>query len=111
MENWQKKIETLEFHQQLLLRMLKNSKEQLYYLIIQKKLTKSETEQLLKLCDDLSIELERQKAEGFVTFYPLLTELKANLHPAISSEELVDACIQQGIYTELMRTIQPLLKE
>mgnify|MGYP003408314075 FL=1 len=105
------KIEKLEYHQQLLIRMMKHSKEQLYYLIIEKNLSRKETEQLLKICEDLSIELKKQKAEGYVTFSPLLTELNNRLMPQISPEELVHACLTQGVYEELMQELKLLLKE
>jgi len=111
MEKWQKKIETLEFHQQLLLTMVTDTPFKLYHLIIKKNLTKEETERLLQLCDSLSVKLQKQKAEGFVTFYPLLTELKANLQPTISCKELVESCLEQGIHKELMQTLIPLIED
>ena len=104
-----KKIEKLEYHQQLLVRMMKHSKEQLYYLIIEKNLSRKETEQLLKICEDLSIELKKQKAEGYVTSNPLLIELKSNLTPSISPKELIQACLEQGIYVSLMKELQKSL--
>lgn len=111
MDEMKQRIETLEYHQQLLVRMLKHSKEQLYYLIISKDLSKGETEALLELCELLSNKYEKQKAEGYVTFYPLLTELKANLLSSISPEELVQACLKQGVYVALMEKIQEMLEK
>ncbi|MGM9924042.1 MAG: DUF1878 family protein [Bacillus sp. (in: firmicutes)] len=111
MDQLQKRIETLEYHQQLLVRMLKHSDEQLYYLIIVNNLSKQETDSLLTACETLSKKMQKQKAEGYVTFYPLLNELKSHLPKSISPHELVDACLTQGVYVALMRSMKELLEE
>ncbi|MGN1401428.1 MAG: DUF1878 family protein [Bacillus sp. (in: firmicutes)] len=110
MEDVRKRVEQLEFQQSLLLRMLKNSKEQLYYMIIQKNLTKQQTEELLILCENMSKKYEKQKAEGYVTFYPLLSELKKHLPANISPEELVSACLRQGEFLAFMEQMGEELK-
>lgn len=111
MEELQRRIDRLEYHQQVLLRMLKHSKDQLFYLIISKDLSKKETEELLELCEILSNKFQKQKAEGYVTFYPLLTELKECLSKKISYRELIQACLQQEVYIPLMKQLQELLED
>lgn len=111
MEELQKRIETLEYHQQLLVRMLQFSDQQLYYLLITKNVSKQETEILLDKCEELSKSFQKQKAEGYVTFYPLLNELKAHLPESITVNEFVAACLKQGIYIALMESIKELLEE
>lgn len=111
LDELQRRIETLEYHQQLLVRMLKHSNDQLYYLIIIKNLSKKETETLLDICEDVSKKFQKQKAEGYVTFYPLLNELQAHLPKSISINELVHACLKQGMYVALMQNMKELLEE
>ena len=111
MDELVRRIEKLEYHQQLLLRMIGHAEMHLYYLIVHKNLSRKETEELLNLCDTLNKKIEKQKAEGYVTFSPLLTELNNRLMPQISPEELVHACLTQGVYEELMQELKLLLKE
>ena len=111
MDELAKRVEMLEFQQRLLLRMLKNSDDQLYYLIVDKRLDQEETEELLKLCERMNKKFEKQKAEGYVTFYPLLNELSESLNEKISLKELVAACLRQGVFVEYMETLKQLLKD
>ncbi|MEH6943548.1 DUF1878 family protein [Bacillus sp. JJ722] len=111
MDEVQRRIETLEYHQQLLVRMLKHSNDQLYYLIITKNLSKLETETLLDICEKMNKKFQKQKAEGYVTFNPLLNELQAHLPNSISIHELVHACLKQGVYVALMQSMKELLVE
>ena len=105
MDELVRRIEKLEYHQQLLLRMIGPAEMQLYYLIVHKNLSRKETEELLNLCDTLNKKVEKQKAEGYVTFNPLLIELKSKLTPSISPRELIQACLEQGIYISLMKEL------
>lgn len=109
MDELEKRIDKLEYHQQLILRMIGHKEMPLYYLIVDKNLSRKETEELLNLCDNLNKEVEKQKAEGYVTFYPLLIELKSKLIPSISPGELIQACLNQGVYVSLMKELQKSL--
>ncbi|WP_108671913.1 DUF1878 family protein [Peribacillus acanthi] len=109
MEHLFEKIETLQFHQQLIMMMLGEVKEQLYVLIIKKNLSKKETEELLELCEELSNKYKKQKAEGFLNFYPLLQELKNKMNSKITLKEIVEACRKQGVYTEVMNEFHSML--
>jgi len=109
MDELEKRIDKLEYHQQLILRMIGHKEMPLYYLIVDKNLSRKETEELLSLCDNLNKEVEKQKAEGYVTFYPLLIELKSKLIPSISPGELIQACLNQGVYVSLMKELQKSL--
>lgn len=109
MNEFEKRLDKLEYHQQLILRMIGDTEMQLYYLIINKNLSRKETEELLNLCDNLNKEIEKQKAEGYVTFNPLLIELKSKLMPSITPGELIQACLKQGVYISLMKELQKSL--
>lgn len=109
MNELEKRLDKIEYHQQLILRMISQTDMPLYYLIIDKNLSKKETEELLNLCDILNKEVEKQKAEGYVTFKPLLIELKSKLLSSISPGELIQACLKQGVYVSLMKELQKSL--
>ncbi|WP_019240383.1 MULTISPECIES: DUF1878 family protein [Bacillus] len=111
MENLLKRIEVLEYHQQLLIRMLKETNQPLYYFIIVNNLSRSETEHILEICEMMNKKFQKQKAEGYVTFYPLLQELQANISPSISIKDLVDACIKQEVYVLFMEEMKQLLNQ
>ena len=106
MEDLKKRVELLEFQQRLLMKMLKDTDDQLYYLFIKKNLTKAEAERLVEYCEKMSKEFEKRKAEGFVTFSPLLCDLKKNLPPDIAPEELIAACLQQGVFVPFMQQMR-----
>lgn len=92
----------LEYHQKLLLKMVSGSTQQFYKLVIEKSLSEKDVNDFNNICDKLSIELEEQKAEGFVYFHPLFEELKASLPPNIDINDVIDACLQQQLYVPLM---------
>lgn len=95
------KIQLLEYHQQLLLKLLDNPNLHFYKLIIEKGLTQGFVERFLHLCDKLNMELEKQKAEGFVYFHPLFNELSENLPANVNMKEVVKACLAQKLYEPL----------
>lgn len=101
-EDIREKLNRMEYHQSLLLQMITNSEDQFYKLVIEKQLNKADVEQFYTLCDKLSKELEKQKAEGFVHFDPLFDMFKLNLHPNLHAEEVIRACIVQKLYQPLM---------
>ncbi|MDQ0153750.1 DUF1878 family protein [Robertmurraya andreesenii] len=96
------KINRLEFHQSLLLKMIVDSEDHFYRMIIEKSLTEQDLKQFYQSCDELTVALEEQKAEGFVNFEPLFQKFKAALHPNLIAEEVVHACLRQQLYRPLM---------
>ncbi|MFS0782974.1 DUF1878 family protein [Bacillus sp. 1P06AnD] len=111
MDEIAERLDKLEYHQQLLVRMLKDTELPLYYLIVEHDLSKEDTEQVLNICEELSKKFKKQKAEGYVTFYPLLFELQKKIPASISSLELIHACIKQGVHTEFMKEMKSVLQE
>jgi hypothetical protein len=102
MNKWLERLEKLEYHQQLLLKMVRPEGYEFDRLVIEKNLSRDEVEQFYKLCEELSKKREEQKAEGFVFHTPLFREFQQRLHPRLSPEEVIDACIKQRLYMELM---------
>jgi len=103
------KLNKLEYHQSLLLKMNRATTETFYKLIVEKSLSQEEVQQFYKSCESLSKVYEEQKAEGFVYFHPLFNKLTKKLHPALQTEETIKACIAQGIYLPLMTELKKYL--
>lgn len=104
-----RRIAQLEFHQKLLLEIIKNKDAAFFQLVVEKKLTENEMGQILNVCEEMSILYEKQKAEGFVYFYPLLQDFKEQLHDCLEVEKVVDACLQQNLYVALMSEFKKYL--
>lgn len=99
----------LEYHQQLLLNMIGNTNQKFYKLVVQKSLREEDVKAFFELCDNLSNELDEQKAEGFVHFNPLLIKFKDCLHPNLRADEVIQACLTQQLYTPLMAELSKCL--
>jgi hypothetical protein len=96
------KINRLEYHQSLLLKMISKSDYQFDKLIVEKSLSKQDVEMFFAKCDELIAALEEQQAEGFVYFESLFKEFKEALHPNLKAEEVVQACLRQQLFLPLM---------
>nr|WP_295971171.1 DUF1878 family protein [uncultured Bacillus sp.] len=109
MDSILEKIRRLEYHQSLLLKMLQQSTDDFYKLIIEKSLGEEEVRRFQRNCDRLSMKLKEQKAEGFIYFHPLFKEFIMILPPGIQAEEVIKACIKQGLYLPLMMELKRYL--
>ncbi|MDR7001307.1 DUF1878 family protein [Neobacillus niacini] len=105
----QKRIQLLEYHQKILLALINNPKQDFYRMIIEKGLSEQEVREFMQICDELSIKMEEQKAEGFVHFQPLFTEFLYLLSEKLDSKEIIQACSYQGIYLPLMLELKKYL--
>lgn len=110
MEKMLKKIAKLEYHQSLLLQMLENSEKDFYKLVIKHSLSEEDVNQLYQLCDQLTIELEEQKAEGFVNFQSLYDFFKQSLHPRLNEVEVIKSCLSQNLFVDLMNELKKYIK-
>ncbi|MBY0123078.1 DUF1878 family protein [Bacillus sp. S/N-304-OC-R1] len=96
------RIKMLEYHQKLLLKLVDNKNLEFYKLIVGKSIDEKEVRGFEKTCEILSMELEEQKAEGFVYFHPLYNKFKDSLPEEIEPREAIQACLKQGLYKPLM---------
>ncbi|GHH98550.1 DUF1878 family protein [Neobacillus kokaensis] len=103
------KIQLLEFHQGLLLKLIQNPNLDFYRLIVENGKSKQEMETFFDLCDELSLKLEKQKAEGFVYFYPLLVEFVAALPDGLELHHVTKACLTQKLYEPLFQEFSKYL--
>ena len=97
-----RRMNKLEYQQKLLLKVIENRNLEFFKLIVEKSLDEKEVEDFYRICEELSIELEEQKAEGFVYFHPLYNKFKDGLHKELEPKVVVHACIKQGLFTSLM---------
>ncbi len=72
-------------------------------------MTREEVEAIFNLCELLSNKLSMEKAEGFMNFQPLFSQLERNLTPKLSIKELVESCLTQGLYENLMQEIKKFI--
>lgn len=102
------RLQRLEFYQKLLFEMIQEDKKPLYSLIIKRNLSELEVEQFYRLCETLNKKWEIQKADEdeFVFYSPLYNEFKNSLHPALNVREVIDCCIGQNIYPDLMKQLK-----
>jgi hypothetical protein len=102
MEQLAEKLNMLEFHQKLLLKMVSESKDQFYRLIVERGLTQQEVAKILEACEEMNIAMQEQKAEGFMYFHPLYKKFSAVVQPKLKPEEVIKACESQGLFLPLM---------
>ncbi|WP_449539304.1 DUF1878 family protein [Ferdinandcohnia sp. Marseille-Q9671] len=102
MESIEERLERLEFYQSLIMPFLGDKLSPFNKMIIDAKLSKKDVEHLLLICEELSKEFKRQKAEGFVGFTPLLTQFVGMLHPNLNPKTTIDVLISEEKYTPLM---------
>ncbi|MBV7508188.1 YhaI family protein [Bacillus sp. sid0103] len=103
------RINILEYHQKLLLKLLNDPKLELYKLIIENGITEQEAGQFYFLCDNMNKKFEEQKAEGYVYFHPLFHELSSSLPPKLNIKDVIKACITQRIYLALFQELNKYL--
>jgi hypothetical protein len=104
MENYielQARVNLLEYHQKLLLKMLAAPNLDFYRLIIENGVSEHEVEAFHLLCENLNIKMEEQKAEGFINFHPLFNEFLYSLSEKLNAKEVVHACLKQHLFEPL----------
>jgi hypothetical protein len=99
------RIQILEYHQKLLLKLLTNPKLEFDKLIIENGNSEQEIKQFYTLCDKMSIKLEEQKAEGYLNFLPLFHEFSVSLPSTLKIREVINACLAQKLYLPLFQEL------
>lgn len=111
MSRIEERISKLEYHIELLLKQAKVDQFPFDLLVIRAQLDREDVTDIMNLCEKLSMELKKQKAEGFVTFTPLLTKFKQGLHPNLPLEQTIHALLAEGKYELLMTEFLQLMKK
>lgn len=97
-----KRIQLLEYHQKLLLKLVNNPKLEFNKLIIEKGISEQEVKSFYKLCEEMCKSMEEQKAEGFVYFNPLFDKFSASIPITLQIEDVIRACLNQNLFESLM---------
>lgn len=103
------RIQLLEYHQKLLLELTGNANLPFYRLIIEKRISEQEVQRFIKLCEEICKKMDEQKAEGFVHFYPLFNEFSTSLPPTLQAEEVIQACLSQNLFEQIMQEFMKYL--
>lgn len=97
------KVNLLEYHQKLLLKMLASPNLEFYRLVIENGISEQEVQIFNQLCESLNKKMEEQKAEGFLNFHPLFSEFLYLLPEKFDAKEVVQACVKQNLHEALFR--------
>ncbi|MCA1030882.1 YhaI family protein [Bacillus timonensis] len=111
MESLESRIERLEYYQTLMLEAFADDKFHFYKVIMKAGLKKEEVRQIFNVCEEMSIEMKKQKAEGLVVFTPLLTRFVGMLPPQLEIEETILSLYLQGLFKELMSEFIEILQD
>jgi hypothetical protein len=105
----QTKVNLLEYHQRLLLKMLASPNLEFYRMVIENGISEQEVQGFYKLCEDMNMKMAEQKAEGFIHFHPLFSEFLYSLPAKFDVKEVVHSCLGQGLYESLFKEFQKCL--
>ncbi|MBM6617210.1 DUF1878 family protein [Bacillus suaedaesalsae] len=106
MESIEQRLERLEYYQKLMIDLVEKAKWPFHQLIMVRQLTEHEVNELFQLCENLTHEYKQQKAEGFISFSPLLHIFKQYLNPKLSCLEVIIAMEQEQLYLPLMNALK-----
>lgn len=111
METLEERLKRIEYHQELICKMIGSHHYPVFDLIIRTKLTKAESEELFQICLDLTEKYEKQKEEGLLHFKSLLSDFKRLLNNKLGVEETVHAFYLQNMYKPLMESFIKIIEE
>ena len=103
------KIKKLEYHQKLLLQIIEHPYKAFDKLVVECSLGEKEVKEFGRLCENMINEWEKQKAEGFVHYYPLFQKFNDQLHHRFQPEKVINACIKQRLFLPLMEEFKKYL--
>ncbi|MBY6037977.1 YhaI family protein [Fictibacillus nanhaiensis] len=108
METVEERLERLEFYNQLTIESVDLTSYPFFRLVMEKKLTEKEVNDILLLCDELEKTYLMQAEEGFVHYTPLLIHFAGMLTPKLNPRETIQALIHQGKHISLMEKLYEL---
>jgi len=108
-EKLMERLAIMEYHQKLLIKLIRDPKLEFYRLIVEKGISEAEVQKFYQKCDQLTIKLTEQKAEGFVYFQPLFEEFSTSLPGKLNIHEAIRACLTQKLYEPLFEELKRYL--
>ncbi|ALX48705.1 DUF1878 family protein [Lentibacillus amyloliquefaciens] len=103
--------ETINFHLQLLAKTIDLNQFPFTKMIIEQNITKSEYENLFYMLDELELQYQKQKEEGFLNFSSLLVQFAGMLNERFDPNTLVYALKKEGYYPSLMGEFISILEK
>jgi hypothetical protein len=107
----EQRLERLEYYHKLMIELVETSKWPFHHLVMVKQLSEYEVRELFALCEALMDEYKTQKAEGFVSFVPLLHTFKQSLNPKLSALEVIQALNQENLFVPLMTVLKQAIMD
>jgi hypothetical protein len=108
METVEERLERLEFYNKLTIESVDLTLYPFFRLVMEKKLTEKEVDDIILLCDELEKTFSMQSEEGFVHYTPLLIHFAGMLSPKLKPKETITALLQQEKYISLMNKLYEL---
>ncbi|WNB91448.1 DUF1878 family protein [Bacillus sp. NEB1478] len=108
METVEERLERLEFYNKLTIESVDFSLYPFFRLVMEKKLTEKEVDDIILLCDELEKIFFMQSEEGFVHYTPLLIHFAGMLTSKLNPRETISALLQQDKYITLMNKLYEL---
>jgi 1-deoxy-D-xylulose 5-phosphate reductoisomerase len=108
METVEERLERLEFYNQLTIESVDLTSYPFFRLVMEKKLTEQEVNDIIQLCDELEKIFFMQKESGFVHYTHVLIHFAGMLTPKLNPRETILALLHQEKYISLMETLYEL---
>ncbi|MGE6630855.1 YhaI family protein [Bacillus sp. NPDC077027] len=107
----EERMRQLEYQMELLLETTDMSRYPYYALLIRQRVTKDEAEVIARICAELTEEMDKQKAQGYVMFDDLLALFAGQLIEKLDVHETIFALHDQGLYGPLMNEFIKIIKQ
>jgi Protein of unknown function (DUF1878) len=108
METVEERLERLEFYNLLTIESVDLTSYPFFRLVMEKKLTEQEVNDIIQLCDELEKLFFMQVEAGFVHYTPLLIHFTGMLTPKLKPKETILALLHQEKYISLMKKLYEL---
>ncbi|MFP7366826.1 YhaI family protein [Bacillus sp. WP8] len=107
----EERMSQLEYYMELLLTATDMSRYPYYALLIRQRVSKEEAEEIERICSELSEEMDKQKAQGYVMFDDLLALFAGQLIEKLDVHETIFALHDQGLFQPLMNEFIKIIKQ
>lgn len=98
--------EILSFYVQLLTQMQEFQNYPFTKMIMEKRISKKEYQELMTLLSNLSDKYQEQKEEGLLHYNPLLIHFAGMLNHKLHPDKVILALQEEGIFSDLMGEFQ-----
>ncbi|MFS0655003.1 YhaI family protein [Bacillus sp. 179-C3.3 HS] len=107
----EERLNQLEYYMELLLTTTDMSQYPYYALLIRQRVTREEAKDIERICAELSDEMDKQKAQGYVMFDNLLALFAGQLIEKLDVHETIFALHDQGLFQPLMNEFIKIIKQ